>query len=376
MVFRLANFVPPGLMSWFIVLTHLYQQPYYWREGVRLEYEGHQAEATLNPSTRELWLRVCGPAPSNFFNLLQHTLNDRVLAFYQGLEYVRQVPCNCHIARGEEKPCAYFHDFKRLTQRLQQGKLNAECGLTPFDEVSVPELLEGIHHSTKDRVLARLAEVEQNLLQGQGQLQQQLVKYDQDLQLLRDWFIRSWKLETANLNADCPGTFVLMPNDRSRFNPKNLFSSQYTLYLLCQHRQGPHLPQGCQGYLVPEAREWWAAVAPWLKQVTDYLRYIPKAGLLAKAYDEQFYKDVETSLQVFKTALEELPSLEAADARHLEPTRSRFDPFTAEGPALRALHSFLKEIDPKEGWCDLHKVPTADGSILWLCDEHRGLYQL
>ena len=69
-------------------------------------------------------------------------------------------------------------------------------------------------------------------------------------------------------------------------------------------------------------------------------------------------------------------SFRAADPRHLELARSRFDSFTAEGLALRALHSFLKEIDPKEGWCGLHKVPTADGSILWLCDEHRGLYQL
>ncbi|MBC8264797.1 MAG: leucine-rich repeat domain-containing protein [Anaerolineales bacterium] len=97
MVFRLTDFVPPGIMSWFIVLTSPYTQGLHWREGVRLQYEDHQAQVELNPSKRELWLRVRGPAPSNFFNILQHTINDRILVYYfEGLEYTREVPCNCH----------------------------------------------------------------------------------------------------------------------------------------------------------------------------------------------------------------------------------------------------------------------------------------
>ena len=62
MVFDL-DFVPDGIMSWFIVLTHHFSQDLHWREGVRLQYEGHQAHVELNPSTRQLWLHVRGPAP-------------------------------------------------------------------------------------------------------------------------------------------------------------------------------------------------------------------------------------------------------------------------------------------------------------------------
>jgi small GTP-binding protein len=102
MVFRMKDFVPPGIMSWFIVLTQAYTQGLHWREGVRLQYEEHQAEVVLNPSKRELWINVVGPAPSNFFNILQHTINDRILRrFFDGLVYKREIPCNCHIRRGE-----------------------------------------------------------------------------------------------------------------------------------------------------------------------------------------------------------------------------------------------------------------------------------
>jgi hypothetical protein len=37
MVYHL-NFVPAGIMSWFIVRTHRYTQNLHWREGVILEY--------------------------------------------------------------------------------------------------------------------------------------------------------------------------------------------------------------------------------------------------------------------------------------------------------------------------------------------------
>ncbi|HEY6285032.1 MAG TPA: COR domain-containing protein, partial [Ktedonobacteraceae bacterium] len=48
MVYRF-DFLPPGIMSWFIVRTHRFSQDLHWREGVLLVYEGHQARAELNP---------------------------------------------------------------------------------------------------------------------------------------------------------------------------------------------------------------------------------------------------------------------------------------------------------------------------------------
>jgi Leucine-rich repeat (LRR) protein len=379
MVFRLLNFVPPGIMSWFIVLTNPYTQGLHWREGVRLQYKEHQAQAVLNPSTRELWLHVHGPAPSNFFNILQHTINDRILGYFEGLEYKREVPCNCHLGRGDEEPCPFFHDYERLAERMKRGKLTAECGVS-FEEVSVPVLLEGIHHTTDDRVAAKLEETQQTLLQIveiTSENHHLLVQNTHLSEQLNRSFTRLWNLQMASLNAECPNTFVLMPSDRSAFDPKNLFSIEYTLYLMCQHPAGPHIVSGQKGYPVPQSKEWWATIAPWLKRLMDYLRYIPKGRALAEAYDEEVFKTIETSLNVFEAALDAVPEeIKHADAaERLSPSGSRFKTLEVEGPALRALHSFLKEADKEERWCGLHKTVTNDGNIFWLCDEHRRPYK-
>ncbi len=41
------------------------------------------------------------------------------------------------------------------------------------------------------------------------------------------------------------------------------------------------------------------------------------------------------------------------------------------GPAWRALHQYLKEVDKSEIWGGLYWTPTNEGHALWLCDEHR-----
>jgi hypothetical protein len=385
MVYRLHNYVPPGLMSWFIALTHRYTQGLHWREGVRLEYHGHQAEAVLNPSKRELWLRVRGPAPSNLFSILQHTVNDRILQHYfTGLDYTREVPCNCHLARDEETPCTFFHDYERLVERMHQNKIMAECGVT-FQEVSVPLLLEGIHYTTDNLIAAKLEQTRlalRQLAEGQDRIieitsknRELLIQNAQLFEQLNRSFLRFWNLQMASLGAECPNTFILVPKNRARFNPKNLFNTEYRLFLLCQCPTGPHIVRGDEGYPVPQAKEWWADVAPWLNRLIDFLRFIPTARDVAEALDEQYFDDINSSLDIYETVVDILPEVEPAyDAERLGLPSGRREPFASEGPALRALFNFLKKADKQERWALLHRTVTSDGNILWLCDEHRMLY--
>ncbi|HYN89198.1 MAG TPA: COR domain-containing protein, partial [Ardenticatenaceae bacterium] len=385
MVFRLKAFVPPGLMSWFIVLTHHYTQGLHWREGVRVAYEGHQAEAVLNPSTGEFWLRARGPAPSNFFNILQHTINDRILRhFYTGLVYRRQVPCNCHEKRGAAEACGYFHAYERLVERMRQGRLEAECGEW-FVMVSVPELLEGIHYTTHDRVERKLDAVVHKLDQARigiadlttlsTEIRDNVVTIVQGFEDLRRNFSRLWNAQMAQLEAECPNVFVLMPGGRAALHPKNVLGTQYTLYLLCQHPVGPHIVGGEPGYNVTIPKEWWAQTAPWLKKLLDYLRYIPKGKAFVEAYDEALYKEVEAGIKVLEAALSLAPSLEGEPPAGQPSERSRFGAVTSEGPALRGFYTFLKELDKHERWCGLTKILTNDGNLLWLCREHLPLYE-
>ena len=372
MVFDL-DFVPPGIMSWFIVLTHHYSQDLHWREGVRLQYEGHQADVVLNPSTRQLWLQVRGPVPSNFFNILQHTINDRIIRkYFEGLTYRRRVPCICHKAHNAAKPCPHYFEYDKLVERKQRGKPTIECGES-YADVSVTELLEGIHYSTLDMIDAKVDRV----LEVVGQNRELLMEVRQlSEQSLREQ-ARMWNLLTRNLFSDLPSVFVLMPGERQRFDPRNLFNEEHPLYLLCQHPAEPHIVANEIGYPAPRDREWWQAVQPWLRQMVRILKFVPKLSGAAKAYDETWYKTIELNVELYGAVAQALPDFaEQTDRMARRAMAADLDAGTveAEGAALRALHVWLREVDKTQHWCGLQKVVTNDGNILWLCPEHAAFH--
>ena len=237
MVFDL-DFVPDGIMSWFIVLTHHYSQDLHWREGVRLHYDGHQADVVLNPSTRQLWLQVRGPAPSNFFTILQHTVNDRIIRrYFEGLTYRRRVPCICHKARGEAAPCSHYFDYDKLVERKQRGRPTIECDRS-YDQVSVTELLEGIHYTTLDQ----LGEKVDRILEVVGENRELLLQVRQlSEQSLREQ-TRMWNVLTKSLFSEAPSVFVIMPGDRRSFDPAGC-----TARIICSTSSASIRP----------ARTWW-----------------------------------------------------------------------------------------------------------------------
>ncbi|HEU5375397.1 MAG TPA: hypothetical protein VFV38_08165 [Ktedonobacteraceae bacterium] len=89
------DFVPVGIMSWFIVCTHRYTRHQHECEGVILEYRAHFARAELNPMLRELRLVVWGAQPHTFFTILKDTLG-LILARFDGLRVQRLVSCTCY----------------------------------------------------------------------------------------------------------------------------------------------------------------------------------------------------------------------------------------------------------------------------------------
>jgi internalin A len=52
MIYRF-DFVPAGIMSWFIVRTHQYTQHLHWRNGVILAYRGNSARVVVNDPKSE-----------------------------------------------------------------------------------------------------------------------------------------------------------------------------------------------------------------------------------------------------------------------------------------------------------------------------------
>ena len=128
----------------------------------------------------------------------------------------------------------------------------------------------------------------------------------------------------------------------------------------------------------PKDREWWRQVRPWLRHLSKILKFVPKLSDLAKAYDEQWYKSIDLSVEIYDAGAGAFPEFAARterSARHeLDVVMGK--EVEAEGAALRALHVFLREVDKTQHWCGLKRVVTNDGNILWLCAEHARFHEV
>jgi internalin A len=389
MVYRF-DFLPPGIMSCFIVRTHRFSQDLHWREGVLLAYEGHQARAELNPMQRELRPLVQGPLPQNFFTILMNTM-DVILARFEGLKVRREIPCNCHWQREETEPCPHFYRYEELVRRMEVKRYKVECPES-FSEVSVPTLLYGIHMSTDKQVIADIQEgqraFQNEMIQGQREIKQslkELEKFDiilgklnQQSELIARNFTRQWNLEMKKIEAESPNTFFLISGENKLFDPKNWVSRDYRLCLVCQHPPGPH--RVGDAYHLRKSKEWWTTVGPWLNHLIDFLKFaVPMGkavGVVVEAVDIlPDMKQIQAHIDLLEQITQDLPELASYDSIKDVNEQTQTDQFQRTvGPALRALHAFLLEADPGQIWGGLYKTLTPDGNILWLCDKHRQQY--
>src|SRR6266566_2814452 len=378
MVYRF-DFLPPGIMSWFIVRTHRFSQDLHWREGVLLAYEGHQARAELNPMQREFRLLIQGPLPQNFFTILMNTM-DVILARFEGLKVRREIPCNCHWLREETEPCPHFYRYEELVRRMQAKRYNVECPES-FNEISVPSLLYGIHISTDQQVMEDIQQGQQEIKQSLKELEKLdviLGKLNQQSELIARNFTRQWNFEMKKMEAECPNTFFLITGENKPFDPKNWVSRDYRLYLVCQHPSGPH--QVGDSYQLRKSKEWWTTVGPWLNHLINFLKFaVPMGkavGVVVEAVDIlPDIKQIQANIDLLEQITQDLPDLASYDSMKdiNEPTLTDKYQRTV-GPALRALHNFLNEVDLSQLWGGLDKIVTPDGNILWLCDKHRQQY--
>ncbi len=376
MTYRL-DFVPASVMSWFIVRTHRYTCNLHWREGVVLSYQDHFARVELLPKRNELHIEVWGVEPRTFLVMLKETM-DLNLSRFEGLQVRREVPCICHLQSGEEQPCREAYRYEEdLVRRLNKGVKTIQCRES-LREVDVLDLLYGIHISTTPQVHTLIADGQQEILRRLDTLQYKVSNNDvllQRLNLLCEWnvrqFTRQWNTEMQNMDVEFPNTFYLIPCVRKPFNPKHWIDQKYRLFLICQYPPKPHSIHDSQGYDLCQTEDWWLKISPWLKHLIKFLENnLQISGEVSDLIPtKEKYQQVNQQVELFKKIIESIDH-DSTSLTHLRGFEQNV------GPALRALHSFLKEADPNQYWDGLQKVVTEDGNIFWLCEEHARPYQV
>ncbi len=356
-------------MNWFIVRTHRYSQNLHWRQGVILAYEGHLARVELDPELQELRLVVRGSSPQNFFTILKNTI-DLILDRFEGLDVRREVPCICRLRSEGAEPFKGFYRYEYLVRCIEAGIHEVRCQESLLN-VSVLELLYGIHSSTDEQVMA---DVQQGLEELRKKSDVLTEKLDQQLELLMRNFTRQWNLEMHKMEAECPNIFVLLHGSDTIFNPKNWVGQEYRLYLICQHPPGPH--QVGEGYPLRENEEWWVAISPWLNRLITFLKFaVPMGRAIGGVYDSVDIKPMQADIDLLEEITKSLPEFAASDSMKnvgKQPGTEQIQ--QTVGPALRVLRSFLDKKDSGRVWGGLYMTPTPEGNILWLCDTHGKQY--
>ena len=362
------GFVPTGLMSWLLVRTHRYSQQLHWCEGAHLAYHGQQAHLELDAYRREIHLIAWGAFPYTFFTILKETL-DAILERFQGLHIRREVPCIC----PQQQARPHWHDFDSLENQLQNGSSEIVC--QSGTSLSLPTLLYGIHAGASAQVAVTTQQTQQFVARAASMsAEEQQRRFDmiqQSQEFLWHTLLRLTNFEMQKEQVPCPSLFLLEREAGHSFNPKDWMSRAYRLHLLCQHPGGPHLIAGEPGYPLREGKDWWKTMSPWLRRLVVVLKTgVPLGKAVGEVFDQVDTERLANQIELFNEILTDLPGIDTVDAVGEKGGNFSVEQ-RLEGAALRVLFHFLDTADPAHHWHGLDKVPTPDGTILWLCEQHK-----
>ena len=377
MKFRL-NTIPAGIPTWFIARSHRFTTHTHWRSGAVLAYEKpepkHLALVQSFPHERYLQLTVRGPNPQNFFALLKDGI-EVTLARFPGLQIMRLIPCPGH----DGGSCSHEFDYEQLLKRIQK-KPAIECPES-LEDVTVTELLFGLHWSTQDAVLSRLDELEAAEIERH---EETLSALENLRALVQREFANAFRREQAKLESHCPNVFTLRSGDdpgqqKKLQRARKVIAGQKTvLQLFCQ-APGCWHPTVVGGlYSIDEPAKWMRTTAPYLRRLVAVLKYAaPLIGpWLGVAIPNDYEKYFKNSIKLTEELVKKIPELKKDDteADLAEAIDAATDMEMAEGAALRSLRQLLDQKDPQQHWGGLKKVLTPEGHYLWLCDYHAQEY--
>ena len=374
---------PAGIPTWFIARTHRFTTSTHWRFGALFQDRPdgrHLALVKASPSVRFVTLTVRGPNPHNFFAVLRDGL-ELTLARFPGLNLKRTVPCPVQLDDGS--PCPHEFDFAHLEARLSRTppRNMIECP-SCFNDVSVIELLFGLHPTTDTEVLARVDKATKQVVAMLDQASDERAIILDELSDLRELtqrqFTHQFNKDQRLAESHCPRIFSLRPQEQESW-PKlkdKLFDKKWTLQLYCEEPGCWHPATSCGEYIIDEPAKWKKTLIPYIGPLAKVFKYaIPLVAPGLGYFTPEVGKLLAADVALMTALAEKLPDVKSHRDMKAERGLKVTNKTRVEGGAsLRSLRHLLLELDPEQKWGDLNKTLTPEGHWLWLCEEHREFY--
>jgi hypothetical protein len=271
--------------------------------------------------------------------------------------------------------------LRQLSKAIEkeQPKLEMECP-EELENVSVPEMLFGIHWSTEGQIVARIEELEVKVLGGQERIRTELGELRK---LSQYYFLVLFNAQQRLEESHCPNVFAVLPENEGGWL-QSLLVQKMIIRLYCQAPGQWHPTVQGGRYEIRQPAEFLEGMGPYIRKLAKVIRYAaPVAGAAAGAFagpigaamGAQYAKDLANQIRLTEELAKKLCDRDFRPGDLLERTGGGARAERFEGAELRALRKLLDEVDPKQHWGGLKKVLTPEGHWLWLCDEHAKEYK-
>jgi hypothetical protein len=212
--------------------------------------------------------------------------------------------------------------------------------------------------------------IDENVIDKMNRMDGKLDKALENLESLKikaDAILRQ-TFELAEFTV--PRLFIIVPEEKSKLNPANLFRHPYRLFFLCECEQEHHLAFH-EGYEVNQPREFIRKYGSYLKPMITVVKcavgvsstLVPQLGFIApnisipqSLCNQNFWTD-------FSDKVERMDDV-------LNKTRDEDKFEFLSGADLREIESFLKKRDTNQTLGNLFRSTTNTGSIRWVCIHH------
>jgi len=146
-------YMPEGLLSRLIVALHSYiENEIVWKKGVNLVYQENTFVEIIEVRGGKHYIEFefSGKQIKEFLAILRDRFLEIIKPFKK-LVYWELIPCACDTCKAliTQNKEIHFYDFKELTKKLELGKKKIDCGIDPYLEQSIEDLLESVADEKK-----------------------------------------------------------------------------------------------------------------------------------------------------------------------------------------------------------------------------------